>query len=107
MAEIEDLVERWKTWELTEKEGKVVDAIDGDVFFSNEDIDLCLVTKVISSKRANCDAFRSVMRSVWRVHHNTIFVSAGNNVFFLSSLRLKWKRQGLLVQVPGHSINHL
>lgn len=76
-------MDRWKKWALTEKETKVIEAADDNVFFSAEDIDLCLVAKVITSKQVNCDAFRSVMKGAWRVHQGTRIELAGINIFFI------------------------
>lgn len=66
---------------MTEKEDRVIEAVEGKLLFSKEEIDLCLVTKVLTSKRVNCEAFKNVMKSVWKVHHNTRFEPAGENVF--------------------------
>lgn len=65
---------------MTEKEGKSVEEAK-NLLFSKEDVDLCLVAKLISSKRANVDAFRNVMRSVWKVHQQTKIEAARENVF--------------------------
>lgn len=80
---MEDIVDMWKSFSLTASEELVIDVRENDKYrlFSSENVSLCVVAKVITIKKVNLDAFRSVMKAVWKVHDQTRIELAGENIF--------------------------
>lgn len=70
---MDDLLSRWKKFDLTVKEDAEIDVRDKDKesLLSTSNVQVCVVAKVMVSKRVNSDAFKSVMKSVWKVHEST------------------------------------
>lgn len=64
-----------------------------------ENVHLCLVGKLLSSKRVNTEAFRSVMRSLWKVHFSTRIDYVGDNLF-VCQFRSIMEKQRILSSSP-------
>lgn len=71
--------------DLTEKENTEVDIRreEQDFLLPTNNIQMCVVAKVMAAKKVNSDAFRAVMLSIWKVHNNTKIHLAGDNLFFI------------------------
>lgn len=72
---------QWQRLSLTEEEDAGIFTEDFLPLLSADAIQLCVVGKVLSTSQINLDAFRSVMKSVWRVHSATRIDKAGDNIF--------------------------
>lgn len=80
---MEEIVDLWKELVLTGDEDTVVPVADDCPFLSLETVDLCVVGRLLLSKKINVEAFHSVMKSIWHVHQGTQIRSAGENLFVI------------------------
>lgn len=98
---MEDLVDRWKSFSLTASEELEIDVRVNDKgsLFSSENIKLCVVAKVITNKKINPDAFRSVMKAVWKVHDQTRIELAGENIFVIQ-FRNAFDKSSVMAEGP-------
>lgn len=51
-----------------------------------EDFQFCLVGKVLAPRLVNIEAFKKVMKSVWKVNRSTVIDCIGENIFFIKFL---------------------
>lgn len=85
VSTMEEMMKRWKTMVLTEKEDLEVDirAAQQESLLPSTDIQLCVVAKIMMAKKVNAEAFKAVMLSIWKVHYSTKIQLAGDNIFFI------------------------
>lgn len=56
---------------------------DKGMLFSEENVKLCLVAKVMSHRKTNADSFWVVMKNIWKVHDNTRIEFDGSNIYVI------------------------
>lgn len=106
-----DLASRWADLRLTDEESHPMAIGASSSFLPTASIQMCVMEKLMSSHMINLEAFRSVMKSIWRVHHGTRFELVRENVFDIQFRSLlennkvlllgHWTfEKGLLVLVP-------
>ncbi|XP_022149484.1 uncharacterized protein LOC111017902 [Momordica charantia] len=80
MDEITDL---WEHFKSTNDENETVTIDRGKPILTADNVKLCVVAKLHTSKRISAEAIRSVMKSVWRVHNSTRFEPLGMNIYVI------------------------
>lgn len=80
---MESLLEKWRSLSLRADETVTISAKEQSELMLEENIGLCVVGKVCTSKKINVEVSRTVMRDIWGMHINTRIELAGFNLFVL------------------------
>lgn len=80
---MDELVDLWKGLDLSDEKNEVVQVGYESNLLSADSVELCAVAKVLLTRRISADAFRLVMKSLWRVLHGTQIDPTSDNIFIV------------------------
>ncbi|XP_022158861.1 uncharacterized protein LOC111025324 [Momordica charantia] len=73
-----ELVDLWKGLDLSDEKNEVVQVGYESNLLSADSVELCAVAKVLLTRRISADAFRLVMKSLWRFDKSLVILVSSN-----------------------------
>lgn len=80
---MDEITELWENFTLTKEKEETIIIDSEKPLMTPENVQLYAVGKLHTSKRISVEAFRSVMKSLWKVHESTHIETAGMNLYVI------------------------
>ncbi|XP_022158119.1 uncharacterized protein LOC111024676, partial [Momordica charantia] len=92
---MDEITELWENFNLTNEEEETFIVDNQQPILTAENIQLCGVGKLHTSKRISAKALASVMKQVWKIHESTRIEAAGLNIYVIAFKTMVEKKRVL------------